>query len=159
MIPHHKNTHYLPDNMSSESQQPPSEELLTTSSNQQSTLRTTRSASLLPETLERKALKLKGKERYEFLLQRKLQELEDRLAEKEELETRLIVLPCTRLHQDKRKGYEERIERIDEAIKYIRSDLSILERRKQQSQPTATTCDRPTVIRLEARPKHLAERT
>ena len=96
----------------------------------------TATSSYFQESQERRALKYKGNERNKYLLDLKLNELKEMKEKKDDLETRLLALPCIRSTFNTRKEYKEQLEVIEGTIEAIESDLKRLDRRMQPHQKT-----------------------
>ena len=85
-------------------------------------------------SIEQRALRLQGKERFEFLYKRKARELDEQQSNRTTTETKLLALPATRQNEDTRKSYEVQLVEIDVSITVIKSDLRVIKRRIKESQ-------------------------
>ena len=79
--------------------------------------------------IEQRVLRLKGKERYEYLLNRKTNELKEKKESRADTETQMFALPSTRLNDERRKELTSQLKHLDKSIAEICSDISMIQQR------------------------------
>ena len=84
--------------------------------------------------LETRALRLKGVERYEYLLDRKTKELSDKLEQRSDIEAKMFAHPNTRLNRERRRELEAQLKELEDSIAEVQADISLLQRRVREYQ-------------------------
>ena len=104
--------------------------------------------SLYRSTIERQAKNLRGKERYQYLLNRKAKELEGLYDRKSEVKAIYYTISATRSQKERREQLEQELDEIDESIIAVQEQIQTLQQRvqgyEQVGQPWQTPV-RPTI--------------
>ena len=93
-------------------------------------------ATIYRTAIERQAKSLKGKERYQYLLERKTKELEGLQDRKSETEAVYYAIPATRSQKDRRDQLIQELDEIDESIFAVLEQIQTLQQRVQSFKQT-----------------------
>ena len=99
-------------------------------------------------SVEAQAKLLKGKERYQFLLERKTKELGNLKDRMSEVEAVYFTIPATRSQKERRNSLEKELDEIEESASTVQKQIHVLQQRvqsyEQASRPWQTPV-RPAV--------------
>ena len=113
-------------------------------------------SSTFRATIERTALSHKGKDRYQYLLDRKIKELDALHTLKSDKKATYYTIPATRLQRERCESLENELTEIDESISVVDTQIQTLQQRVQSYEQTGqpwSTPGRPTAstVSQEAR--------
>ena len=80
----------------------------------------------LLSTSESRALRLKGKDCYEYLLNRMTRELVEKYEKRSEVEATMYSLPNTCLHESRRRELKKNLKEFEEYIKEAQNDIEVV---------------------------------